>query len=518
MSNPYIPEYTLYEELSDGKKEMVDSPNPDIRRTAAAWGYGPDKLVDDPEMAVQIELAERGWGLDKLVNHSDRQITYQVENALKREGLTLNEWIKKHPDKCALPENREVKQTFTLYADLTPWQQIAIEMGGLRGRFSAVEDGLGLDKLAFDEDSDVRILVAKQGFGLDKLVEDENALVQYAALRYLQNNKQTIEEWIEKNPDRCLLPENKQPNLTESQKHKRGFIPYAELGAEQKALVDSSNVEDRFTQAYRKEGLDKLIDDYDYVVRRVVAEQGYGLDTLVKDQNYWVRAEVAKQGYGLDRLIRDPNSTVVEGVLQHLDEHNQTLGEWIAANPDKCAALENQEPEKKVILYADLSDGEKQMVDSPDLGSRLYAAGRGYGLDKLIDDSSFQVRWFVANHNYGLDRLVTDQDPSVRQKVAKQGYGLDMLVKDDIYHVRNAAQNFLSDQGITVGRWVRENPEKCALAENKMPKKLNPNHTIANIGANARARAAAQNTQNTNQQQQKKQPSLKQVQEIVTKE
>lgn len=34
-------------------------------------------------------------------------------------------------------------------------------------------------------------------------------------------------------------------------------------------------------------------------------------------------------------------------------------------------------------------------------------------------------------------------------------------------------------------------------------------HTIANVGAKAKARAAAQNTQKTNQQQQKKQPSLK---------
>ena len=48
--------------------------------------------------------------------------------------------------------------------------------------------------------------------------------------------------------------------------------------------------------------LDRLVDDYSWIVRLAVAEQGYGLDRLVNDSNYQVHIAAAK-GYDLDKLI-----------------------------------------------------------------------------------------------------------------------------------------------------------------------------------------------------------------------
>ena len=40
-------------------------------------------------------------------------------------------------------------------------------------------------------------------------------------------------------------------------------------------------------------------------VRLVVVRKGYGLDKLINDHDWRVRREVANQGYGLDTLIND---------------------------------------------------------------------------------------------------------------------------------------------------------------------------------------------------------------------
>ncbi len=94
-------------------------------------------------------------------------------------------------------------------------------------------------------------------------------------------------------------------------------------------------------------GLDKLINDKEWLVREAVAEQGYGLDILVNDEEGFVRAAVAKHGYCLDKLvydedfqvranvarqgyslnilINDPFTSVSSIVKEYLKEHNLTL-------------------------------------------------------------------------------------------------------------------------------------------------------------------------------------------------
>ena len=76
------------------------------------------------------------------------------------------------------------------------------------------------------------------------------------------------------------------------------WIPYEELTAEQKAMVDSA---------------------------------------------FWFeRLEAAKQGHGLDKLVDDEAWNVRCEVAHYMRDHALTLEEWIAANPEKCGLEENR--------------------------------------------------------------------------------------------------------------------------------------------------------------------------------
>ena len=79
--------------------------------------------------------------------------------------------------------------------------------------------------------------------------------------------------------------------------------------------------------------LDELINHDEWVVRRVVARQGYGLNKLINNEHCYVRATVARQGYGLDKLVNDE-----------------------------------------------------------DVDVRIAVAEQGYGLDKLVNDEDWDVR------------------------------------------------------------------------------------------------------------------------------
>ena len=75
-------------------------------------------------------------------------------------------------------------------------------------RRAVANQGYGLDKLVNDEKPIVRIGVAYQGYALDKLINDEHGYVRNAVEMYLLDHNLTLEEWISRNPDKCVLAEN----------------------------------------------------------------------------------------------------------------------------------------------------------------------------------------------------------------------------------------------------------------------------------------------------------------------
>ena len=71
-------------------------------------------------------------------------------------------------------------------------------------RYSDEEILAMVDSLIVDQ----RILACRLGWGFDKLADDENPLVREGVVLYL-NHVFSLEQWIEANPRRCALPENR---------------------------------------------------------------------------------------------------------------------------------------------------------------------------------------------------------------------------------------------------------------------------------------------------------------------
>ena len=49
--------------------------------------------------------------------------------------------------------------------------------------------------------------------------------------------------------------------------------------------------------------------------------QGYGLDILINDYHYIVRREIVKLCYRLDKLINDPDKYVRDTVIRYCERH-----------------------------------------------------------------------------------------------------------------------------------------------------------------------------------------------------
>ena len=117
------------------------------------------------------------------------------------------------------------------YAELDDEAREWVDSSDWRDRSDAAWEMLGLDWLVVDADRDVRASVAKQGFGLEKLVDDADGWVRRAVAgqgfgldalagdarddvkeavrKRLALERTTLAAWIEANPDKCALPENR---------------------------------------------------------------------------------------------------------------------------------------------------------------------------------------------------------------------------------------------------------------------------------------------------------------------
>lgn len=104
---------------------------------------------------------------------------------------------------------------FIPYAELTPEQKALVDSFFTYRRVEAAKRGLGLDKLVADKKPAVRLEVAEHEYGLDKLFKDPDPLVAEAAERCL--GVLTLKEWIDQNPDRCVIFWNQRPIWTPEQ-------------------------------------------------------------------------------------------------------------------------------------------------------------------------------------------------------------------------------------------------------------------------------------------------------------
>lgn len=83
--------------------------NDHVRGQIAEEGYMLDQLVHDESSLVRWLVATNGYGFDLLSKDKDKNVRKEVNDCLKRMGLSVEEWVIANPDKCALPENQKVR-------------------------------------------------------------------------------------------------------------------------------------------------------------------------------------------------------------------------------------------------------------------------------------------------------------------------------------------------------------------------------------------------------------------------
>ena len=67
---------------------------------------------------------------------------------------------------------------------------------------------------------------------------------------------------------------------------------------------------------------DAIVDSVDESKRLEIAKTGYGIDKLVNDSSWRVRKVVASFGYGIQRLKDDVDWRVRKEICDHLDERS----------------------------------------------------------------------------------------------------------------------------------------------------------------------------------------------------
>ena len=82
-----------------GLDRLVYDEDESVRVAVTYQGYGLDKLINDKDCLVRAVIAKQGYGLDKLANDDDEDIRKSVRHYLKENGLTLDEWKEKYPEK-----------------------------------------------------------------------------------------------------------------------------------------------------------------------------------------------------------------------------------------------------------------------------------------------------------------------------------------------------------------------------------------------------------------------------------
>lgn len=319
-------------------------------------------------------------------------------------------------------------------------------------------------------------------------------------------------------------------------------------------LAKDGDVSIRAAVAAQGYGLNELHKDSEPSVREEVAKQGYALNELRKDPEPSVRAAVAAQGFALDRLIKDDEPVVSEAAQKCLDEQGQTIDEWVAANPDKCVLPENiQETETKDV---DVQEAKEQALnnlyeqDSQTVEVDAVAPEQGAGEIPVNDSENFdpievtseipketqtepsqlptqtqvqrtqpeikEGRYFDVNWRKQVDGEMRGQEgiydisakpngewsvTSAGEHVAS-GIATDGALTGAMIAGAGCARDFAHKEelskGVDFGEQPKNSPTQAvgvgdkAQAAKVAKQNYNPKHTIADVGAKAKARVDAQ--------------------------
>ena len=312
-------------------------------------GYFFDILINDADPRIRYNIAEKGYGLDILINDPDSDVrkivNMQTLNTLAAKFFTVSynndiEGNWKYIEDLAIGGNGVVWIKIKELVN-SEYKEDILMKASIRIKKKLIREGLCLEELINDTDYRVRCAIAKTGYGIDQLIKDNSPNVRDAAIKIKMKN---IEKAVLENDDlKAAKDIIKQGYIEELLRYtslpfKRKLIKHkiclneiansrdgiakkalAQAGYKLDILVDDKYYDVRISVAIKKYGLEKLVKDDNWLVRRAVARVGDHdcLKILINDPISDVRYVVASRGYGAEKLIWDKNEEVRKAARKH---------------------------------------------------------------------------------------------------------------------------------------------------------------------------------------------------------
>ena len=286
--------------------KLVDSKVSFDRLEAAQQGYALDELVGDTNAWVRMAVAEQGRPQDLKALENDSDFT--VKAVVRNYKETHPEWSDTYNEEYTKYGTDEKMDALV---DSLDWKV----------RAEAVKQRYGLDVLVYDENPNIRIMVAELGIVdlLNELVEDEHYAVRREVAAFgrkehlsvlLKDNdpdvKRAVERRLEKDDIEVLALLNDE---------KQGHLKDLDAPDERVAVAEQGRPQD----------LDLLVRCENPEVRLAVAKHGrpQDLDVLVYDSSPDVRAVVAGFGRREDLivLVNDDNKAIRDIVREYKEKH-----------------------------------------------------------------------------------------------------------------------------------------------------------------------------------------------------
>lgn len=340
---------------------------------------------------------------------------------------------------------------FTPYADLTKEQRAVVLGDNMVKRVQAAQDGLGLDVLVVDENTIVRCAVAQQeyrldklvddykpevrgevvgvGYGLDKLINDHDEMVRGFAERKLAEMGLTLDEWIYRFPDKCVLEESEKVLAAMEHKHDCEMIDNHLRGSHWLNEDGEIVLDDDPLYLYSAAA-------HVYEHRNLPPDQ---FDMVLDDEIFW----------DWEKSIRETTETILDEVGISWDDNNDRweearyyLEDAYGVNPP-YRQIYGEELKVNIVLW---TEREKD-IDSTSISKMKKALERGEEVDEYLRDNMLVK--LCESQGYSFEDLAAAYklNRSEESKAVKAEYGefLESVVQEmETYNGHMGALTVLS--------------------------------------------------------------------------
>ena len=164
--------------------ELMDDPNPFVRRAIVDNGYKLKHFIYDEDVMVRVGIANQGCCLNFLIYDKEMKVRKAVAKNKKLSRNQINLLVKDESPEVRLEIAKRGEKLSLLINDPSPMV-----------RKEVVNQRYKLNILIKDPSPSVRLAVASQGYGIKTLINDPDEAVKKVAKLYGFQHEDAIGEW-----------------------------------------------------------------------------------------------------------------------------------------------------------------------------------------------------------------------------------------------------------------------------------------------------------------------------------